>query len=116
MGKRRTNWKCSKKNDGATYVDDQVVVWSKEDHPTGELQAGEHHFPFQFQLPPNCPPSFEGRFGQVRYEVEARLTPSNWRKFVGGHTTRASLCLEARAEILRLYRAPDTAETFKLAV
>lgn len=97
----------------ATYIDDQVLVWSQEECPTGELTAGEHHFPFQFQLPQSCPPSFEGRYGQVRYEFEARLTPHGWRKIIGGHTVKASLFVGARAEILRVYGRPETAETTK---
>lgn len=35
------------------------------------LQAGHHEFPFQCQIPIQCPSSFEGDNGYVRYEVKA---------------------------------------------
>jgi len=35
------------------------------------LPAGEHRFPFSYQLPPNIPSSFEGDHGRVRYFVKA---------------------------------------------
>ena len=39
------------------------------------LEAGEHNFPFQFQLPTTSPlpPPFEGEFGQIRYKVQAEI-------------------------------------------
>ncbi|XP_037741664.1 arrestin domain-containing protein 2 isoform X2 [Chelonia mydas] len=37
------------------------------------LQAGKHEFPFTFQLPETLATSFEGRHGNVRYWVKARL-------------------------------------------
>ncbi|XP_022129874.2 arrestin domain-containing protein 17 [Pieris rapae] len=35
-----------------------------------ELQPGKYEFPFEFQLPGNCPSSFEGTVGHVRYEIK----------------------------------------------
>uniref|UniRef100_A0A8C4YIY3 Arrestin domain containing 2 n=2 Tax=Gopherus evgoodei TaxID=1825980 RepID=A0A8C4YIY3_9SAUR len=37
------------------------------------LQAGKHEFPFTFQLPETLATSFEGRHGNVRYWVKAKL-------------------------------------------
>jgi len=37
------------------------------------LDAGEHTFPFHYQLPRNIPSSFEGRHGRVRYYAEAKI-------------------------------------------
>uniref|UniRef100_K7F293 Arrestin domain containing 2 n=1 Tax=Pelodiscus sinensis TaxID=13735 RepID=K7F293_PELSI len=37
------------------------------------LQAGKHEFPFVFQLPETLATSFEGRHGNVRYWVKAKL-------------------------------------------
>lgn len=99
----------------ATYVDNQALVWTNVGHPTGKLEAGEHHFPFQFQLPSICPPSFQGRFGHVRYEFQASLTPSGLRKLIGGHTTRVPLHVESSAGMLGPYRSPKTAEIVKTA-
>lgn len=35
-----------------------------------ELQPGSYDFPFEFQLPGNCPSSFEGTVGHIRYEIK----------------------------------------------
>lgn len=40
-------------------VDDEVT-----------LEAGKHNFDFQFDIPSNCPSSFEGRHGRIRYMVK----------------------------------------------
>ena len=39
------------------------------------LEEGEHMFPFQFQLPTTgpLPQPFEGRFGQIRYKIQAQI-------------------------------------------
>lgn len=36
-----------------------------------ELAQGEYSYPFQCQLPPTLPSSFEGEFGHIRYTVKA---------------------------------------------
>eukprot|EP00842_Homolaphlyctis_polyrhiza_P002750 jgi/Hompol1/3476/HPOL_006591-RA len=37
--------------------------------------AGDHIFPFMFRVPPTAlPASFEGPYGDVRYEIVATLT------------------------------------------
>ncbi|KAJ3213817.1 hypothetical protein HDU67_002411 [Dinochytrium kinnereticum] len=50
--------------------------------PTGEdrtiLDPGEHVFPFSFRVPlSNLPASFEGSFGNIRYEITATLSRPN---------------------------------------
>ena len=37
------------------------------------LQPGSYKYPFQFQLPPDTPSSFEGHWGRVRYYVKATM-------------------------------------------
>ncbi|KAL5273516.1 hypothetical protein ACFFRR_000325 [Megaselia abdita] len=34
------------------------------------LEAGTHHFDFQFDIPSNCPSSFEGKHGRIRYMIK----------------------------------------------
>lgn len=101
---------------GATYINSEVELWTKDDHPTGELAVGEHHLPFQFQLPQNCPPSFGGTFGQVRYVFEVKLTPDKFvlKKLFGVVTVKSRLLVGARADILQLYRTPETIDTVKM--
>lgn len=90
---------------GATYIDSEVEVWTKDNHPTGKLEVGEHHFPFQFELPRNCPPSFEGIFGHVRYEFTVKIKPDKYslKNLFSISITKSRLIVEARADILRLY-------------
>ncbi|XP_073960410.1 arrestin domain-containing protein 4-like isoform X2 [Choristoneura fumiferana] len=40
--------------------------------PMGEhrLHPGKHEFPFTFPLPDNCPSSFEGEYGHIRYQLK----------------------------------------------
>lgn len=37
------------------------------------MPTGKYSYPFQFQLPPNLPTSFEGEYGHVRYWVRASI-------------------------------------------
>ncbi|EFP13155.1 hypothetical protein CRE_07722 [Caenorhabditis remanei] len=47
--------------------------WSSIQNPTNKIPIGANIFPFVFQLPVNCPPSFEGTHGSVRYHVHVEL-------------------------------------------
>lgn len=42
------------------------------------IPAGNHEYPFSFQLPLNLPSSFEGEFGRVRYDIEA-VVKRSWK-------------------------------------
>lgn len=37
------------------------------------LPSGSHSIPFEFHLPADCPTSYEGSIGRVRYYVSARI-------------------------------------------
>ena len=57
------------------------MLWTKDDDEEGSvLHVGSHMFPFQFQLPPNIPSSFESRVGSVRYELLGRVVTEIIRK------------------------------------
>ncbi|XP_077965919.1 arrestin domain-containing protein 3-like [Styela clava] len=43
-------------------------VFAGSDH---DIQAGQHRYPFQFQLKQALPTSFEGNYGHVRYSIKA---------------------------------------------
>ena len=36
-----------------------------------QIEAGDHEFPFQFQLPVNIPSSFVGAHGRIVYSITA---------------------------------------------
>lgn len=65
-----------------TYVQIHTVVWKPENSPTGELPAGEHYFPFSFQLPQNVPSSFFGAHGKIEYELRTKIEHSGVLNFL----------------------------------
>ena len=81
---------------GDTIVDAKVTVWRQT--RGGSLPAGEHYFPFNFQLPLNIPPSFEGQYGSIHYELQARIMQSDGSKarHVSGTTLKTRHRLKHR--------------------
>lgn len=53
------------------YVDQSVYVWNSTE--SKRLPVGENRFPFSFILPTNCPPTFEGSVGFIRYFIKAKI-------------------------------------------
>ena len=90
------------------YVENKTIVWTVEDSPTGELPAGEHHFPFSFQLPHDTPPSFECRFGGVRYSLQAKVNHQEMMKL--SHTTDLDLNVTPESDVLSPYQEPKVVE------
>uniref|UniRef100_A0A8R1I1J1 Arrestin_N domain-containing protein n=1 Tax=Caenorhabditis japonica TaxID=281687 RepID=A0A8R1I1J1_CAEJA len=69
-------------NYGSTinYLTGESTVWSSSDG-TNKIQPGVSIFPFAFSLPTNCPPSFEGCHGHIKYSVHVELDrPWKWNK------------------------------------
>ncbi|KAJ8316570.1 hypothetical protein KUTeg_005879 [Tegillarca granosa] len=54
------------------------------------LPSGRHSYPFQFQLPPNLPASFEGEYGYIRYWVKA-LVEKPLKSF--SHVTKSAFTI-----------------------
>ncbi|EGT40843.1 hypothetical protein CAEBREN_00955 [Caenorhabditis brenneri] len=75
-GKTVTAWKSAKKavetktnlKGEETYVEMKHEVWAPDDEEH-TFPAGDYEWKFSFELPKDCPPSFEGRFGFIRYSV-----------------------------------------------
>jgi hypothetical protein len=89
-----------------SYVEEKVILWSKEDAPSGELAVGEHTFPFQFVLPQDIPPSFKGGSGQVSYGIKAEL-----RQGKSGLKTEALINVEEdTSALMRSSLEPQRAE------
>ncbi|RCN49576.1 arrestin domain protein [Ancylostoma caninum] len=55
------------------YADEEVVAWSSPPGTTEVLEAGSHQYPFTLKLPTDLPPSFEGKYGYVRYMLKMEL-------------------------------------------
>ncbi|XP_071523700.1 arrestin domain-containing protein 3-like isoform X3 [Panulirus ornatus] len=59
------------RSDEEVYVENTVTVWAGSNFGDN-LMAGEFCFPFEFKLPPNIPSSYEGKYGHIRYLIEAK--------------------------------------------
>ena len=65
------------------YVYESVIVWKRENAPNHELSPGSYEFPFVLKLQTSgrpLPPSFEGRYGRIRYEVVATIVQASMLK------------------------------------
>jgi hypothetical protein len=56
-----------------TYADLEATVWDNQQSPEGKLGAGQHSWPFRFDVPPTTPSSFEGSVGHIRYSLKAKI-------------------------------------------
>ncbi|PAV88352.1 hypothetical protein WR25_07589 [Diploscapter pachys] len=91
-GRARNYWSCSESRtvsdgNGGTKTESHSVPYSAEviyangssllwQSPTDSsyLPAGNHRFSFIFQIPVNCPPSFEGSgYGCIRYKIHVEV-------------------------------------------
>uniref|UniRef100_A0A1I7TDN6 Arrestin_C domain-containing protein n=1 Tax=Caenorhabditis tropicalis TaxID=1561998 RepID=A0A1I7TDN6_9PELO len=54
------------------HVEIKNIVWTPEDDQN-ILPAGEYEWKFSFELPKECPASFEGNFGYIRYFVRCHV-------------------------------------------
>ncbi len=93
------------------YAEMVSVVWTSENSPSVCLPVGVHTFPFDFQLPHNIPHSFEGQFGQVRYEVGVEMSRPGFLK--NNYRVSTLLSVKERMDLLRLCRAPKTVDMVK---
>uniref|UniRef100_A0A7E4W0E2 Arrestin_C domain-containing protein n=1 Tax=Panagrellus redivivus TaxID=6233 RepID=A0A7E4W0E2_PANRE len=66
------------------YIDSQAIIWHGKDGEK-QLNPGVHRFPFLFTIPANCPPSYEGSVGFIRYYCKAKID----RPWKFDDTTRA---------------------------
>lgn len=81
-GEAKTNW-INKISDNIydslePYVNERKLLRYLHETSDGEtLPPGSHRMPFQFQLPPQLPSSYEGEYGYVRYSLiaQAELGP-----------------------------------------
>ncbi|CAL2051739.1 unnamed protein product [Caenorhabditis brenneri] len=54
------------------YVSGETVAWTAR-NGMEKLPSGHHVFPFSFPLPIDCPPSYEGFHGHIRYSIRVEL-------------------------------------------
>lgn len=59
-------------NATVNYLTGESIAWKSTDGQN-RLPAGTNVFPFAFSMPANCPPSYEGCHGYIRYSVHVEL-------------------------------------------
>ncbi|CAB3404569.1 unnamed protein product [Caenorhabditis bovis] len=59
-------------NSNVIYLKDARVLWTCPEN-SNIMQAGRYILHFSFSIPSDCPPSFEGEFGYIRYSVKTVL-------------------------------------------
>lgn len=58
-----------------TFIDEYLLVVSNI-----RLPVGQHTFQFESELPTNCPPSFKGKHGHIKYEAVIVIPRMLWDK------------------------------------
>lgn len=69
-GKSESRTETVTYSDCEMYINAGVTLWGKLPGATGDspfMQPGSYQLPFTFTIPPNCPSSFEGTWGHIRY-------------------------------------------------
>ena len=57
-------------SDNETYADLSVVVWGNKEAPQPiRIDPGTFTFPFEFTIPPHCPPTFKSITGNIEYKL-----------------------------------------------
>ncbi|PIC47195.1 hypothetical protein B9Z55_006630 [Caenorhabditis nigoni] len=60
-----------------TFFEIKNVVWTPE-NDKNVFPAGDYEWKFSFDLPKECPTSFEGTFGFIRYFVRVHIDVPHW--------------------------------------
>ncbi|CAO4366124.1 unnamed protein product [Caenorhabditis nigoni] len=76
LGKAANVAKTGKKGE-EVYVEMKHEVWAPENEEN-TFPAGDYEWKFSFELPKDCPPSFEGKNGFIRYSVLLHMDIPNW--------------------------------------
>jgi len=80
VGVAKVFWKDRSFNRGTrhyknneTYINFSVVFLAKQYDNDLYLECGDYSYPFQIQLPPNLPPSFQHKIGKIRYYAKGTI-------------------------------------------
>ncbi len=88
------------------YIEEKILLWSREQSTSGNLSIGEHSFPFSVQLPDEAPPSFRSRSGEVSYKLKARLAKTKLLK----RDERSEIILDVKSYIPSFSLQPRSIE------
>ncbi|XP_055904804.1 arrestin domain-containing protein 17-like isoform X2 [Eupeodes corollae] len=94
------------------YLASTTYLLGSKDSENVEIQPGIHNFTFACVLPAQCPSSFEGKYGHIRYLVKVVLIRP-WKfdqTYSRGFTVLKLMNLNYDSPVLRV---PAVQETFK---
>lgn len=77
-----------------------------EEGPNFTIDSGTHTYTFACPIPINCPSSYEGAFGHIRYMVKVTFIRSGVsnRTYTKGFTVLKLLDLNRESELLRVMK------------
>ncbi|XP_064616311.1 arrestin domain-containing protein 2-like [Liolophura sinensis] len=61
------------------YIKEVKTLFPLNGSQDSELGPGDHSLDFEQFIPPNVPTSFEGKYGHVRYSIDAKLDRGIWK-------------------------------------
>ncbi|XP_037942940.1 arrestin domain-containing protein 17-like [Teleopsis dalmanni] len=96
------------------YLSSLIYLLGSEDNTRSTLGMGVHTYSFACQLPHNCPSSFEGRYGSIRYVVKVTLIRP-WKfdqTYTRGLSVLKTVDLNYEAPVLRLPMNSENYKTF----
>ncbi|XP_072938215.1 arrestin domain-containing protein 2-like [Epargyreus clarus] len=90
------------------YVNEKLYIISSRDGKF-KMQPGHYEYPYQFTIPPDCPASYEGKHGHIRYELNLVVDRTLLKNQV------KSVCIRAITP-LDLNPLPDIKDPIRLEV
>ncbi|XP_067638757.1 arrestin domain-containing protein 17-like isoform X2 [Eurosta solidaginis] len=96
------------------YIKSETDLLGCEEDQTTQIMPGIHTFTFACNLPHNCPTSFEGYYGHIRYMVKVVLIrPWKWNQsYTKGFTVLKVLDLNYESPVLRFPCQAEAEKTF----
>ncbi|XP_017487025.1 PREDICTED: arrestin domain-containing protein 17-like [Rhagoletis zephyria] len=86
------------------YIKSKTYLLGSDENQSSLIEPGIHTYTFACHLPHNCPSSFEGRYGNIRYLVKVELIRP-WKfnqTFTKGFTVLKIMDLNYDSPLLRL--------------
>ncbi|XP_075145125.1 arrestin domain-containing protein 17 [Haematobia irritans] len=96
------------------YIASTTFLVGSEDGSTFAIEPGTHTYTFSCPIPVNCPSSFEGAYGHVRYLVKVTtIRPgSSNRTYTKGFTVLKMMDLNREGQLLKSPAFNESMESF----
>lgn len=99
------------------YIASNTFVMGSDNGQDIFVEAGSHIFTFQFLIPENCPSSFEGKYGHIRYVAKVLMVSSfsKHQAYTVGFTVLKLLDLNRDSSLLKMPANIEAIEGFCLS-